>query len=36
MHVIEKPPMGQFLITLLLVIAISLLMIAFPSAVLPR
>jgi hypothetical protein len=36
MHLIEKPPMGQFLVTLLLVIAVSLLMIVFPLAVLPR
>jgi hypothetical protein len=36
MHLVEKPPMGQFLVTLLLVIAVSLLMIVFPSAVLPQ
>jgi hypothetical protein len=36
MHLIEKPPMGQFLVTLLLVIAVSLFMIVFPLAVLPR
>jgi hypothetical protein len=36
MHLVEKPPIGQFLITLLLLIGIALLLMAFRSAVLPQ
>jgi hypothetical protein len=36
MHLVEKPPIGQFLITLLLLICVALLLMAFRSAVLPE
>jgi hypothetical protein len=36
MHLVEKPPIGQFLVTLILLIGAALLLMAFRSAVLPE
>jgi len=36
MHLVEKPPIGQFLVTLILLIGVALLLMAFRSAVLPE
>jgi hypothetical protein len=36
MHLVEKPPLGQFLVTLILAIGGSLLLLAIRSAVLPQ